>query len=77
MDVEPFTVKIGFLLIRINMIRAILSQGVEQSGVVIHYMVPLLKVMKLLQLAAEQTHRKMMSTEGYAEFIPCNLMILR
>jgi hypothetical protein len=30
-----------------------LSQGVELPGVVIHCMVPLLKVLKLLQLAAE------------------------
>jgi hypothetical protein len=53
MDGEPFTVEVGFLLIRINMICAILSQGVELPGVVIHCMVPLLKVLKLLQLAAE------------------------
>jgi hypothetical protein len=57
MDGEPFTVEVGFLLIRINMICAILSHGVELPGVVIHYMVPLLKVLKLLQLAAEQTRR--------------------
>jgi hypothetical protein len=57
MDGEPFTVEVHFLLIRIHMICAILSQGVEQTGVVIHCMVPLLKVLKLLQLATEQTHR--------------------
>jgi hypothetical protein len=54
---EPFMVEVRFLLICIHMICAILSQGVELPGVVIHCMVPLLKVLKLLQLATEQTRR--------------------
>jgi hypothetical protein len=47
-DGKPFTVEVGFLLIRINMICSILSQGVELPVVIIHCMVPLLKVLKLL-----------------------------
>jgi hypothetical protein len=57
MDGEPFTVEVGFLLIHINMICAILSQSVELPGLVIHCMVPLLKVLKLLQPATEQIWR--------------------
>jgi hypothetical protein len=40
-------------------------------------MVPLLKVPKLLQLAVEQAHMYMMSTEGGMELIPWNMMINR
>jgi hypothetical protein len=50
MDGEPFTIEVGFLLIRINMICAILSQGVELASVVIHCMVPLLNVTPLVSL---------------------------
>jgi hypothetical protein len=37
--------------------------------------VPLLQVQELLQLAAEQTYREVMTTEGGAELAPWDLMI--
>jgi hypothetical protein len=43
-DGKPFMVEVGFLLICINMICAILSQGVELPGVVKYRMVPLLEI---------------------------------
>jgi hypothetical protein len=57
MDGESYTVQVGLLFIHVDVVCDILSQGVELPGVVIHCMVPLLKVLKLLQLAAEQTRR--------------------
>jgi hypothetical protein len=57
MDGEPCTVHVGLLFICVHVVCAILSQGVELPGVVIHCMVPLLKVLKLLQLAAKQTRK--------------------
>jgi hypothetical protein len=47
-DGQPCTVEVGFLLIHIDMIQTILSQGVELPGVVEHTVVPLLKVQELL-----------------------------
>jgi hypothetical protein len=44
MDGEPCTVHVGLLFIRVNVICAILSQGVELSRVVKYTVVPLLKV---------------------------------
>jgi hypothetical protein len=57
MDGEPCMLQVGLLFICVNVVCVILSQGVELLGVVIHCMVPLLKVLKLLQLAVEQTRR--------------------
>jgi hypothetical protein len=57
MDGEPCTVQVGLLFICINMVCAILSQGVELHRVVEYTVVPLLKVQELLQLATEQTRR--------------------
>jgi hypothetical protein len=56
-DGEPYTVQVGLLFICVNMVGAILRQGVELPCVVKYTAVPLLKVQELLQLAAEQTHR--------------------
>jgi hypothetical protein len=50
-------VEVAFLLICIDIICAILSQGVELHGVVKYRMVPFLQIQKFLQLATEQTHR--------------------
>jgi hypothetical protein len=57
MDGEPRTVQVGLLFIRVNVVGAILSQGVELPHVVEYTAVSLLKVQELLQLAIEQTHR--------------------
>jgi hypothetical protein len=57
MDGEPCTVLVGLLFIRVNVVCAILSQGVELPHVVKYIVVPLLKVQELLQLAVEQTCR--------------------
>jgi hypothetical protein len=57
MDGEPCTVQVDLLFIRVNVVCAILSQGVELSRVVKYTMVPLLKVQEFLQLAVEQTHK--------------------
>jgi hypothetical protein len=57
MDAEPRTVLVGLLFVRVNVVCAILSQGVELPCVVEYTVVPLLKVRELLQLAAEQTRR--------------------
>jgi hypothetical protein len=56
-DGEPCTIQDDLLFIRVNMVGAILSQGVELPRVVEYTMVPLLKFQELLQLAVEQTHR--------------------
>jgi hypothetical protein len=53
MDDEPCTVQVGLLFIRVNVVCVILGQGVELPCVVEYTMVPLFKVQKLLQLAAE------------------------
>jgi hypothetical protein len=53
MDGEPCTVQVGLLFIRVNVVCAILSQGVELPRVVEYTVVPLFKVQELLQLAAE------------------------
>jgi hypothetical protein len=50
-------VQVGLLFIHVDVVYAILSQGVELSRVVEYTVVPLLKVQELLQLAAEQTRR--------------------
>jgi hypothetical protein len=52
-DGVPCTIQDGLLFIRVNMVGAILSQGVELPRVVEYTMVPLLKVQELLQLAVE------------------------
>jgi hypothetical protein len=57
MDGESCTVQVDLLFIRVDVVCAILSQGVELPRVVEYTMVPLLKVQELLQLAAEQTYR--------------------
>jgi hypothetical protein len=57
MDGEPHMVQVGLLFIRVNVVGAILSQGVELPHVVKYTAVSLLKVQEFLQLAAEQTHR--------------------
>jgi hypothetical protein len=76
-DSEHCTVQVGLLFIRVNVVCAIVNQGVEQPHVVEYTVVPLLKVEDLLQLAAEQTRRKVMCMEGSTEFIPWNMVILR
>jgi hypothetical protein len=50
---EPCTVQVDLLFIRVNVVCAILSQGVELPRVVEYTMVPLLKVQELPQLDAE------------------------
>jgi hypothetical protein len=55
MDGEPYTIQVGLLFIRVDVVCAILRQGVELPHVVEYTMVPLLNVQELLQLAAEQT----------------------
>jgi hypothetical protein len=57
MDGEPRTVQVCLLFICVNVVGAILSQGVELPRVVEYTVVLLLKVQELLQLAVEQTHR--------------------
>jgi hypothetical protein len=57
MDGEPCTVQVGLLFIHVDVVCAILSQGVELPRVVEYMVVPLLKVQELLQLATEQTRR--------------------
>jgi hypothetical protein len=57
MDGESCTVQVDLLFICVDVVCAILSQGVELPRVVEYTMVPLLKVQELLQLAAEQTYR--------------------
>jgi hypothetical protein len=57
MDGEPCTVQVGLLFICVDVVCAILSQGVELPRVVKYIVVPLLKVQKLLQLTVEQTRR--------------------
>jgi hypothetical protein len=44
MDGEPWTVQVGLLLICVDMVFAILSQGVELPRLVEYTVVPLLKV---------------------------------
>jgi hypothetical protein len=53
MDGEPCTVQVGLLFIRVDVVCAILSQGVELPHVVEYTLVPLLKVQELLQLTVE------------------------
>jgi hypothetical protein len=57
MDGEPCKVQVGLLFICVDVVCAILSQGVELPHVFEYTVVPLLKVQELLQLVAEQTHR--------------------
>jgi uncharacterized membrane protein YuzA (DUF378 family) len=63
-------VQVGLLLIRVDVVRTILGKGVELSRVVEYNVVALLKVQKLLQLGAEQTHRLVMCVEGSIELTP-------
>jgi hypothetical protein len=44
MDCEPYTLHVGLLFIHVNVVCAILSQGVELPRVVEYTVVPLLKV---------------------------------
>jgi hypothetical protein len=48
MDGEPCMVQVGLFFIRVNVVCAILSQGVELPRVVEYSVVPLLKVQELL-----------------------------
>jgi hypothetical protein len=57
MDGEPCMVQVGLLFIRVDVVCAILSQGVELPRVVAYTVVPLLKVQELLLLAVEQTRK--------------------
>jgi hypothetical protein len=57
MDGEPCMVQVGLLFICVDVVCAILSQGVELPRVVKYTVVPLLKVQEFLQLAVEQTHK--------------------
>jgi hypothetical protein len=57
MDGESYTVHVGLLFIRINVVCAILSQRVELPCVVEYTVVPLLKVQEYLQLVVDQTRR--------------------
>jgi hypothetical protein len=57
MDGESYTVHVGLLFIRINVVCAILSQRVELPCVVEYTVVPLLKVQEHLQLVVDQTRR--------------------
>jgi hypothetical protein len=50
-------VQVRFLFIRVNMVCAILTQGVELPRVVKYTVVPTLKVQELLKLATEHTRR--------------------
>jgi hypothetical protein len=53
MDGEPSTVQVGLLFICVNVVCAILSQGVELPRVVKYIVVSLLKVQELIRLATE------------------------
>jgi hypothetical protein len=53
MDGEPYVVQAGLLFICVDVVCAILSQGVELPHVVEYTLVPLLKVQELIQVAAE------------------------
>ena len=75
LDHEPIAEDTGFLLIRVNMVGSVLGEGVELANVVIHRVVPLLQAQELLQLAAEQIRREVMTMEGGAELAPWDLMI--
>jgi hypothetical protein len=57
MDGEPCMVQVRLLFIRVDVVCAILSQGVELPRVVAYTVVPLLKVQELLLLAVEQTRK--------------------
>jgi hypothetical protein len=57
MDGETRTVQVGLLFIYVDVVGAILSQGVELPHVVEYTVVPLLKVEELRQLAVEQARR--------------------
>jgi hypothetical protein len=57
MDGEPRMVQVGLLFIRVDVVGAILSQGVELPHVVEYTMVPMLKIQELFQLATKHTHR--------------------
>jgi hypothetical protein len=56
MDGEPHTVQVGIVFICVDVVGAILSQGVELPRVVEYTVVLFLEVREVLQLAAEQTH---------------------
>jgi hypothetical protein len=75
LDREPTVEDTGFLFICVNMVGSVLGEGVELANVVIHRVIPLLQAQELLQLAAEQTRREVMTTEGGAELTPWDLMI--
>jgi hypothetical protein len=57
MDGEPYTLLVRLLFIRVNVVCAILSQGVQLPRVVEYTVVSLLKVQEHLQLATELTRR--------------------
>jgi hypothetical protein len=56
-DGDSCMVQVGFLVIHVDLVRPVLGKGVELPHVIEYNVVPLLKVQKLLQLSAEQTHR--------------------
>jgi hypothetical protein len=53
MDGEPYMVQVGLLFICVDVVCAILSQGVELPRVVEYIIVPLLMVQEHLQLVTE------------------------
>jgi hypothetical protein len=75
LDREPTVEDTGFLFICVNMVGSVLGEGVELANVVIHKVIPLLQAQELLHLAAEQTRREVMTTEGGAKLTPWDLMI--
>jgi hypothetical protein len=53
LDRKRIVEEVGFLLIRADVVGPIFGKGVELSPVAIHYMVPMLKIQKLLHLCAK------------------------
>jgi hypothetical protein len=47
LDGKPIAEEVSFLLIRVDMVGAILGKGVELMSIVIHGVVPLLQVKEL------------------------------
>jgi hypothetical protein len=75
LDSKPIAEDTGFLLICVHMVGSVLGQGVELANVVTHRVVPLLQAQELLQLAVEQTHQEVMTTEGSTKLALWDLMI--
>jgi hypothetical protein len=74
-DGESFTVQVGLLLIRIDMVRPVLGKGVELPHVVEYTTISLLKIKELLQLGSKQTRRQVMCVESSTELAPWNMVI--